>query len=227
MVEFPLLSLKVHVIVVDPPSTKLNVSDVVPFTVPAQLSVVDGTESVPSQSTVTADSVGVTGAVISSTTMFCVCVDVFPLPSSKVQVTVVEPCVELVNESVVVPVIVPPQLSDAVGALPVMVAEHSPVASGSVIESGIGAKLSTTVTVAVSEADPLSSVTVRVTVFAPISAHVKDVISVSKANVPVPVLPLLTASSAIVALPVASKFTDMFCVTTVGPVGAASEVRLI
>ena len=42
--------------------------------------------------------------------------------------TVVVPCVELVKASVVVPVIVPPQLSVAVGALPVIVAEHSPVA---------------------------------------------------------------------------------------------------
>ena len=141
VVEFPLPSLKVHVIVVDPPSTKVSVSDVVPVIVPAQLSVVDGTESVPSQSTVTADSVGVTGAVISSTTMLCVCVDVFPLPSSKVHVMVVVPWVVLINASVVVPRIDPPQLSVAVG-IPVIIAAHSPVTSGSVIASGTGAVVS-------------------------------------------------------------------------------------
>ena len=61
--------------------------------------------------------------------------DVLPLPSSKVQVTTEVPCVVRVNASVVVPVIVPEQLSVAVGALPI-VAEHSPVASAKEAASG-------------------------------------------------------------------------------------------
>ena len=84
---------------------------------------------------------------------------------------------------------------------------HSALISPRDATSGTGCVLSITVTVAVFELEPLSSVTVNVTVFAPILLQSKDVISVSKVNVPVPVLPLFTASSAIVALPVASKLT--------------------
>src|SRR5256885_8412575 len=49
-----------------------------------------------------------------------------PCPSSKLQVTTEMPCVVRVSGSLVVPVIVPPQLSVVVGAV-VIVAEHCPV----------------------------------------------------------------------------------------------------
>ena len=49
-----------------PPSTKFSTSVVVPVIVPAHASVVVGAVNTPSQSTVTGDNVGVTGAVVSS-----------------------------------------------------------------------------------------------------------------------------------------------------------------
>jgi uncharacterized membrane protein YdjX (TVP38/TMEM64 family) len=78
---------------------------------------------------------------------------------------------------------------------------------------------------AVAVSVPLSSVTVSVTVLFPTLEQSKEVMSVSKLSVPVPVLPLLTASSAMIAFPVPSSVTVMFCVITFGPVGAGLEVR--
>ena len=53
--------------------------------------------------------------------------EILPFPSSKVQVTTVVPCVAIGKIVVVVPVIIPEQLSTAVGAIGV--AEHSVVKS--------------------------------------------------------------------------------------------------
>ena len=69
----------------------------------------------------------------------------FPLPSSYFQCTVNVPCVLYEVGSVVVPVIVPEQLSVAFGA--VTDALHSPVALVSVATSGTGAVTSFTITV--------------------------------------------------------------------------------
>ena len=71
----------------------------------------------------------------------------------------------------------------------------------------VGATLSSTMTVAFSLAElPCSSVTVRVTVLAPILEQLKSVISVSKLILPQASLELLfTASSEILALPEASS----------------------
>ncbi len=60
-------SSKVQLIIVDPPSTKANVSEVVPLIVPVQLSVVVGIVNVPLQSTVTGFRIGVIGFILSST----------------------------------------------------------------------------------------------------------------------------------------------------------------
>src|SRR5688572_33228879 len=73
--------------------------------------------------------------------MFCVWVVLLPLPSSKVQVTTEVPCVVRVSGSLVVPTIRPSQASVAVGAAGI-VAEHSPVASGSVATLGTGSVVS-------------------------------------------------------------------------------------
>ena len=61
-------------------------------------------------------------------------VTVCPLPSLNDQVTTVVPCVVIGNTVVVVPVIVPAQLSVVVGA--VGVAEHCPVTFASVGTTG-------------------------------------------------------------------------------------------
>ena len=66
-----------------------------------------------------------TGAVMSFIITFWVCVLVFPFPSSYVQVTTVVPWVVTGNEVIVVPVIVPSQLSVAVGAVGAVTAHSS------------------------------------------------------------------------------------------------------
>ena len=61
--------------------------------VPAHTSVVVGATAVAEHSPVTSANVGTTGAVTSSTITFCVCVEMFPLPSSNYQVITKLPCV--------------------------------------------------------------------------------------------------------------------------------------
>ena len=66
--------------------------------------------------------------------------------------------------------------------------------------------LSSTVTIAVHTAVlPLASVTVSVTVLAPKSAAVKEVISADKVNVQLSEEPLSRSAATILALPVASN----------------------
>src|ERR1051325_10717279 len=111
---------------------RVRESVVVPVIVPEQLSLaVGGAEMVAEHSPVTSGRLATlgTGAVLSLTTIFWVCEEMLPFPSSNVQVTTEVPCVLRVSESVVVPVMVPEQLSSAVGGAEI-VAEHSPVASG-------------------------------------------------------------------------------------------------
>ena len=82
-----------------------------------------------------------TGAVLSSIITLCVCVDVFPFPSLYVQVTVVVPWVMIGKVALCVPVIVPAQLSVAVGAVNVDT-EHSDVTFNKFMTFAIGAVLS-------------------------------------------------------------------------------------
>src|SRR5207244_185284 len=65
--------------------------------------------------TFTSARIGVTGLVTSSTITFWLAVVELPLPSSKVQVTTVVPCVVIGKTVVVVPFIVPSQSSVVVG----------------------------------------------------------------------------------------------------------------
>src|SRR5678816_995297 len=174
---FPLPSLNVQVTTDVPCVVRVNESVVVPVIVPAQLSAAVGAEAIVAEHwPVALGSVATfgTGAVMSSTTMFCVCVEVFPLPSLNVQVTTDVPCVVRVNESVVVPVIVPPQLSAAVGA-EAIVAEHWPVASGSVAMFGTGAVMSSTTMFCVCvEVCPLPSLNVQVATDVPCVVRVNE-----------------------------------------------------
>ena len=84
---------------------------------PAQLSVVVGIGTVTSHSAMTGASVGTTGGVTSLTTTVCVWKDTLPLPSLNIQVTTVVPCAVTGKVVNVVAVIVPVQLSVAVGAV--------------------------------------------------------------------------------------------------------------
>ena len=76
----------------------------------------------------------------------------------------------------------------------------------------VGRILSITVTVALQVVviPSKASVTLSTTALAPRLEQSKLVISVSKVRTPTPTLPLLTASSAIVTLPVASSGTIIF-----------------
>src|SRR5438876_715317 len=99
----------------------------------------------------------ITGIVVSAITIFCVCDEALPTASTKCHVTVEVPCVLRVSESVVVPVMVPEQLSVAVGD-PAMVAVHWPVTSGSEATLGTGAVVSvTTIFCVCEEALPTAS----------------------------------------------------------------------
>ena len=68
----------------------------------------------------------------------------FPLASSNVQVTTVVPCVVIGNVTMVVPVIVPAQLSVAVGAVSVSTI-HSAFISESIVMSATGGVISISV----------------------------------------------------------------------------------
>jgi len=112
---------------------------------PAQLSSATGGVAVALHCPVTAESVGAAGGVVSSTTTVCVAVEMFPLPSLKLQVIVYVPWLLYVRGEVVVPVIIPAQLSVVVGAL--TVALHCPVTVVSV--GTAGGLVSSTITVCV------------------------------------------------------------------------------
>ena len=91
---------------------------------------------------------------------FCVCILMFPLASSYVQVMIVVPCV-VIGKLVVTPLTSPSQLSVAVGAVKLSTL-HCAVTSASVATSATGAVVSTTVMVCVYVlALPLSSVAVQ------------------------------------------------------------------
>lgn len=87
----------------------------------------------------------------------------------------------------------------------------------------IGAVLSFIVTIAVPvELLPLVSVTVSVTEFAPMLAQVKVVWLKTLVAIPqLSVDPLSIWPGVIIALPLASRFTEMFCVATTGAVVSA------
>src|SRR6056297_1885268 len=120
----------------------------VPVICPAQLSVAVGAVKVEtSHSAVISVSVAVfaTGAVSSERITFWVLVDVFPFPSSYVQVTTVVPCAMIGSSASCVPVIWPAQLSVAVGAVKVATS-HSAVMSVNVVTSATGAVTSSIIT---------------------------------------------------------------------------------
>ena len=148
----------------------VNRSVVVPTTNPIQLSVAVGAVSMLAEhSPVMVGSVALlaTGAVTSFIITVWLCVNVLPLPSLYVQVTVCVPCVEYVNTSVVVPTTSPIQLSVAVGAVSIL-AEHSPVMVGSIVILATGAVTSFIITVWLCvDVLPLPSLYVQVTVCTP------------------------------------------------------------
>jgi hypothetical protein len=144
----PAASVYVQVIVVLLVIGKVVV--VVPVTNPEQLSeavgaVIDVTGE---QTDETVDKVPAvaTGAIISLTLTCWVCVDVFPFPSSNVQVTRV--FVEIGKVALLVPVITPAQLSFAKGA-DNDVTEQEELMSERVGNIGTGAVTSSIITVCV------------------------------------------------------------------------------
>ena len=166
VVVLPFPSSNVHVTTVVPWVVIGNTVEVVPVTIPAQLSVVVGAVGVPEHSPkFTSANTGVTGDVISSTITFCVAVAMLPFPSSNVHVTTVVPWVVIGNTVEVVPVTVPAQLSEVVGA--VGVPEHSPTFT-SANTGVIGAVISSITTIwVVVDTLPLPSSNVQLIVNVP------------------------------------------------------------
>lgn len=143
---FPEASVKVQVTVVF--EVIGNTVFVVPVIEPEQLSVAVGAAILftGEHDDVIADRdafVG-TGLTLSPTSTICVCVEIFPAASEKVHVTVVFDVIG--NTVLVVPVIEPEQLSDAVGAVMVVTGEQTEVITGSDDKVGTGAVMSLTLT---------------------------------------------------------------------------------
>src|SRR6187402_1040627 len=183
VLEFPVASVKVQVTVEVPCVERVNESVVVPVINAPQLSVTIGAVAmVAEHSPVTAARIPATGAVVSATIIFWVCVLEFPVASVKVQVTVEVPCVERVNESVVVPVINAPQLSVTIGAV-AMVAEHSPVTAARIPATGAVVSATIIFWVCVLEF-PVASVKVQVTVEVPCVERVNESVVVPVINAP-------------------------------------------
>src|SRR5690606_9388186 len=116
---------------------------------------------------------------------------------------------------------VTPQLSNAIGIGKFTVALHIPVSVLAVIFAGqaiVGGRLSSTVTTATQVLIfPFTSVTVKVTLFGPISAQVKSVISITEVSIAqLSVLPPSTSVAIIEAFPVASNCTVIFWHKAVG-----------
>jgi len=111
----------------------------VPRSNPSQLSVADGAVKVLNEhelvTSANTRSSGI-GATLSFKITFCVCDVVFPLPSLKIQVTVVLDVIGSV--ALVVALRDPEQLSVAVGGFNVVI-EQVPVTSGNADTSGTGA----------------------------------------------------------------------------------------
>ena len=146
---FPLLSSNVQVTTVVPWAVIGSTVVVVPVIVPEQLSVAVGAVNVSTlHSAVMSSNTATSGAcaVTSSITTFWVWVLIFPRASSNVQVTTVVPWAVIGSTVVVVPVIVPAQLSVAVGAVNVSTLQ-SAVTSAKFATSATGAVVSTTVIV--------------------------------------------------------------------------------
>src|SRR6056297_1933935 len=145
---FPFPSSYVQVTTVVPCAMMGSSASCVPVICPVQLSVAVGAVKVEtSHSAMISVSVAVfaTGAVSSERITFWVWVDVFPFPSSYVQVTTVVPCSMIGSSASCVPVICPVQLSVAVGAVKVETS-HSAVMSDNVATSATGAVTSSIIT---------------------------------------------------------------------------------
>jgi hypothetical protein len=163
------------------------------------------------------------GGVISLTVTVAVQVDVFPLLSVTVRVTVFAPTLEQVNEEGETDNEAIPHASE----LPLFTCAAVIVAAPDELrfieifwQTAVGAVLSITVTVAVQvEVFPFASVTVKVTVFAPTLAHVNAEGETDSEAIPqASVEPLLTCAAVMVALPDELRFTEIFWQMAVGAV---------
>ncbi|SRX75629.1 hypothetical protein AEQU3_02625 [Aequorivita antarctica] len=151
------------------------------------------------------------GASLSTTVMVKLQTAVFPLPSVAVNSTVLTPtgnALPLARPPVWVAVAL--QLSNTNGIGKVTMALHIPASVLAVISAGqviVGGRSSTTVTTAIQVlVFPLTSVTVKVTLFGPKSAHVKSVLSIEVLAIPqASVLPPSTSPATMETFPVASS----------------------
>ena len=212
---FPLASVPVNITVFPPRLAhvnavcdKVNVNPQLSVLPPSISAVV--TEALPdaSKNTVT-DWQDIVGAVTSWTVTVAVAVEVFPLASTPVNVTVFVPRLAHVN-------VVTSKLNDTEEQLSVLPLSISAVVIDAFPDASkftvtfcttiIGAAASTTVTIEVHvEDNPFASVAVSVTVFVPMLAHVNVVCDKLKLTEQLSELPLSTSAVVKVATPDASN----------------------
>ena len=152
---------------------------------------------------------------MSTTVTVEVHVELFPLPSFTVSVTVFAPRFTQVNAEVLMLRLAVPQLSELPLSTSAAVIVALPDPSNITVmfwQEAVGEVVSATVTVEVQVLlFPLPSSTVNVTVFAPRSAQVNDEVLMLRLAVPqLSELPLSTSAAVIVALPDPSNITVMF-----------------
>ena len=151
------------------------------------------------------------GAMLSSTVTMVVQVDVFPLTSVTVSVTVFSPISAQVKLVVSKEIATKPQVTVLPPSTSAAVKVASPLVSRKIVngatQNATGGKLSSTVTMVVHVAElPLASVTVRVMVLSPMSAQVNSVLSMErKTSKQLSVLPLSIMAAVIVACPFVSS----------------------
>src|SRR5688500_8959496 len=155
------------------------------------------------------------GATLSSTVTVAVQVEVFPLTSVTVKVTVFGPTLAQVKLVISKARLWIPHASLLPLSICAAVIVALPDASNCTVmfwQIAVGAILSSTVTVAVQvDVFPFTSVTVKVTVFGPPLAQVQLVISSDRLWIPhASLLPLSICAAVIVAVPAAFSCTVMF-----------------
>ena len=168
-----------------------------------------------SLSTIKSPGQVIVGAILSSTVTVVVQVEVFPFTSVTVSVTVLSPISAHENVSGETESVAIPQASVEPPSTSAPVIVTVPFASSCAVKGwqvAVGATLSSTVTVAVQvELFPFTSVTVKVTVLAPISAQVKDAGETLNEVIPqLSVEPLSISDAVIITFPVASSCKVIF-----------------
>jgi len=220
--EFPLTSVTVNVTVFAPTFEQLNVAGetvIVPIPQASELPLSTSPAAIVTVPAALSWTVifwqTATGAVLSITVTLAVQVEEFPFTSVTISVTTLLPSLAQVNDEGETESEAIPHASELPLLICVAVMFAVPPADKITLmlwQSAVGGVTSLTVTVAVQVDEfPFTSVTVSVTVFAPIFAQVNDEGETLMLAIPhASELPLLTCATVMVTFPAAFKFTEIF-----------------